>query len=144
MPKTKAAIIEAVARRGGLPISRAETVVDLMFDTMADALVRGRHIEIRGFGSFTVRSYRAHIGRNPRTGVPVQVREKKLPYFKPGNELRDRVNQARPKSSMTPLEPSGASVAIGAISTNEKENLASAAAELGQLYEGQAELAKEQ
>ena len=64
---------------------------------MVDALKRGEGIEIRGFGSFTVREYKSYEGRNPRTGSPVHVSPKRLPFFKVGKELRERVNEsARP------------------------------------------------
>jgi len=62
---------------------------------MTEALERGEGIEIRGFGSFTVRPYKSYSGRNPRTGEPVKVAAKKLPFFKVGKELRDLVNASR-------------------------------------------------
>ena len=63
-----------------------------MFDCMVDALQKGEGIEIRGFGSFSIRSYREYQGRNPRTGEAVHVKPKRLAFFKVGKELRDRVN----------------------------------------------------
>jgi integration host factor subunit beta len=63
-----------------------------MFDSMVDALCRGEGIEIRGFGSFSIRSYKEYQGRNPRTGEAVRVRPKRLAFFKVGKELRERVN----------------------------------------------------
>src|SRR4051812_50133813 len=63
---------------------------------MVDALKQGDGIEIRGFGSFTVREYKQYEGRNPRTGSPVHVAPKRLPFFKVGKELRERVNNSRP------------------------------------------------
>jgi integration host factor subunit beta len=66
-----------------------------MFDCMVDALQKGEGIEIRGFGSFSIRSYREYQGRNPRTGEAVHVKPKRLAFFKVGKELRDRVNAAR-------------------------------------------------
>jgi integration host factor subunit beta len=62
---------------------------------MVDALKKGEGIEIRGFGSFTVREYKPYEGRNPRTGQPVHVAPKRLPFFKVGKELRERVNASR-------------------------------------------------
>jgi integration host factor subunit beta len=59
---------------------------------MTEALLRGETVTIRGFGAFTVRHYRAYQGRNPRNGVPVQVKAKRLPYFRVGDKLRARVN----------------------------------------------------
>ncbi len=71
---------------------RAEMVVNTIFDAMTASLVTGDGIEIRGFGSFTVRQYKAYEGRNPRTGDVVHVAPKRLPFFKVGKELRERVN----------------------------------------------------
>ncbi len=92
---TKSELIEAIAGRGELTKSRAETVVNCVFDSMTDALCEGEGIEIRGFGSFTVRPYRSYDGRNPRTGEPVPVPAKRLPFFKVGKELRELVNTSR-------------------------------------------------
>jgi len=89
---TKSELIEALAARGELTKARAEMVVNCVFETMTDALRRGEGIEIRGFGSFTVRKYKAYEGRNPRTGETVHVAEKRLPFFKVGKDLRERVN----------------------------------------------------
>ena len=89
---TKSELIERVALRSGLTKGRAEMVVSTIFDAMTEALVQGDGIEIRGFGSFTVRQYKAYEGRNPRTGQPVHVPPKKLPFFKVGKDLRERVN----------------------------------------------------
>ena len=88
---TKSQLIETVAARGGLTRKRAEQLVNTIFDSMEDALVRGDRIEIRGFGSFKTRHYPAYTGRNPKTGAPIDVSEKVLPVFKVGKELRDRV-----------------------------------------------------
>jgi integration host factor subunit beta len=66
-----------------------------MFDSMVDALCRGEGIEIRGFGSFSIRAYKEYQGRNPRTGEAVHVRPKRLAFFKVGKELRERVNNGR-------------------------------------------------
>lgn len=89
---TKSELIEAIATRGEIPRARAELVVNCVFDAMTEALQRGEGIEIRGFGSFTVRPYRPYAGRNPRTGAPVRVPAKRLPFFKVGKELRELVN----------------------------------------------------
>jgi integration host factor subunit beta len=89
---TKSELIEAVAERTKITKSRAELVVNCVFDAMTAALERGEGIEIRGFGSFTVRKYKAYEGRNPRTGETVHVAEKRLPFFKVGKDLRERVN----------------------------------------------------
>ena len=81
-----------------------------MFDSMVDALCRGEGIEIRGFGSFSIRSYKEYQGRNPRTGEAVRVRPKRLAFFKVGKELRERVNTGggdNGVSNSTPSEDSG-------------------------------------
>ena len=89
---TKSELIDAVARRSKITKSRAEQVVNCIFETMTASLERGEGIEIRGFGSFTVRRYKAYDGRNPRTGEAVDVEEKHVPFFKTGKLLRDRLN----------------------------------------------------
>lgn len=89
---TKSELIERVAQQSGLTKGRAELVVNTIFESMTHALVAGDGIEIRGFGSFTVRQYKAYEGRNPRTGAVVHVAPKRLPFFKVGKELRERVN----------------------------------------------------
>src|SRR2546423_12040870 len=89
---TKSELIEAVSERTKLPKGKAELIVNCIFDSMVDALKKGEGIEIRGFGSFTVREYKSYEGRNPRTGTPVHVAPKRLPFFKVGKELRERVN----------------------------------------------------
>ncbi len=70
-----------------------ERVVNKIFDEIGDALSRGDRVELRGFGAFSVRARAARVGRNPRTGASVHVREKYLPFFKTGKELRERINQ---------------------------------------------------
>jgi integration host factor subunit beta len=92
---TKSELIDAIAARAELTKARAETVVNCVFDTMTDALRAGEGIEIRGFGSFTVRPYKPYDGRNPRTGQPVPVPAKRLPFFKVGKELKELVNNSR-------------------------------------------------
>ncbi len=72
--------------------SEATAVVDLFFDEMNAALAKGDGVEIRGLCSFYVKKYKAYTGRNPKTGEPTKVKPKKLPFFKPGKELRERVD----------------------------------------------------
>lgn len=91
---TKSDLIEAVANTLKLPKGKAELIINSIFVCMEEALKRGERIEIRGFGSFEVRSYKSYEGRNPRTGDPVKVEPKRLPFFKVGKELRERVNEA--------------------------------------------------
>ncbi len=74
----------------------AKTIANTIFSSMIQALGRGERIEIRGFGNFTVRSYQTYQGRNPRTGSQVEVAPKRLPHFKVGKELKERVDN--PKS----------------------------------------------
>jgi integration host factor subunit beta len=88
---TKSQLIDAVAMRSGLTRKNAEEVVSTIFSSMADALVRGDRIEIRGFGSFRTKHYAPYVGRNPKTAEPIQVSAKILPVFKVGRELRERV-----------------------------------------------------
>ena len=94
-PMTKSELIDAIAGRAELTKARAELLVNCVFDAMTDALQRGEGIEIRGFGSFTVRPYKSYNGRNPRTGQPVPVAAKRLPFFKVGKELKELVNNSR-------------------------------------------------
>lgn len=96
---TKSELIELICNKVRLPKGKAEQIVNCVFDSMIDALKRGDGIEIRGFGSFTVREYRQYEGRNPRTGAPVHVAPKRLPFFKVGKELRERVNRSRERPS---------------------------------------------
>jgi integration host factor subunit beta len=98
---TKADLIDLIADRLRIPRGRAELLVGNIFDCMVEALQRGEGIEIRGFGSFSIRTYREYEGRNPRTGEQVHVRPKRLAFFKVGKELRERVNNHRadPRSS---------------------------------------------
>src|SRR3954452_6354755 len=89
---TKSDLIEAVANKLHLPKGKAELIVNCIFDSMEESLKQGDRIEIRGFGSFEIRNYKAYEGRNPRTGDPVVVQPKRLPFFKVGKELKERVN----------------------------------------------------
>ncbi len=89
---TKSELIDQISELLNLPTGKAELIVNCIFESMIEALQHGEGIEIRGFGSFTVREYRAYEGRNPRTGETVQVAPKRLPFFKVGKDLRERVN----------------------------------------------------
>ena len=91
---TKSDLIERLCSDQKLPKGKAELLVNSIFDCLEQALRRGERIEIRGFGSFEIRRYKAYQGRNPKTGVPVSVEEKRLPFFKVGKELKERVNGA--------------------------------------------------
>jgi integration host factor subunit beta len=89
---TKAHLVDNIACTLKLPRGRADAIVSRIFDTMVEAMTRGEGVELRGFGSFTVRDYKQYEGRNPRTGARVHVGAKRLPFFKVGKELRDLVN----------------------------------------------------
>jgi integration host factor subunit beta len=91
---TKSDLIEHLCQVQKLPKGRAELLVNTIFDCLEQSLRRGERIEIRGFGSFEIRHYRAYQGRNPRTGSTVAVKPKRLPFFKVGKELKERVNNA--------------------------------------------------
>jgi integration host factor subunit beta len=88
----KAELATEVAKKTKLSQKVAKVVVDSVFDEMVKALKRGDRVEIRGFGSFVIRNYGSYQGRNPKTGVTVSVLPKKLPYFKVGKELKERVD----------------------------------------------------
>jgi len=122
---TKSELIERVADSSKLTKGRAELVVTTIFDAMVDALRRGDGIEIRGFGSFTVRQYKSYEGRNPRTGDAVHVAPKRLPFFKVGKELRARVNAGIPAPGAVDVAQSAEASARRA---NQSERPAAAAA----------------
>ena len=85
-------LIQALKDSNNLSKSEAETVINLFFDKMAEALAQGDRVEIRGLCSFFVKKYRGYTGRNPKTGEKVKIEPKKLPFFKVGKELKDRVD----------------------------------------------------
>jgi integration host factor subunit beta len=91
---TKSDLIDHLCEAEKMPKGRAELLINAIFDCMEASLRRGERIEIRGFGSFEIRNYRAYEGRNPRTGSAVSVKPKRLPFFKVGKELKERVNAA--------------------------------------------------
>jgi integration host factor subunit beta len=91
----KSELVETLANENGLTYKKAEEIVNLIFDAMADTLTAGGRIEIRGFGSFVVKDYKSYMGRNPKTGEVIKVSPKRLPFFKVGKELRERVNRPR-------------------------------------------------
>jgi integration host factor subunit beta len=88
----KSELIERLAQKTELGHLQAEDIVTLIIDQMRTALVSGKRIEIRGFGSFVVKGYSSYWGRNPKTGDKIWVEQKKLPAFKVGKELRERLN----------------------------------------------------
>lgn len=96
----KSELVEHLAERARMTKKKSEQIVNLVFEQMSEALRRGDRVEIRGFGSFTSRPYQAYTGRNPRTGETIPVPAKRLPFFKVGKELKERVDYppgARPE-----------------------------------------------
>jgi integration host factor subunit beta len=90
---TKAELVEDVARAAELTKKDAERLVELVFESIIETLNQGEKIELRGFGSFRVRERGARRGRNPKTGDPVDIPAKRVPYFKPGKELKELINE---------------------------------------------------
>ncbi|MBI5300362.1 MAG: integration host factor subunit beta [Deltaproteobacteria bacterium] len=88
----KSELVLKVAEKLSLTKKKAEDVVELIFDSMTNALLKGDRVEIRGLGSFMVRHYNSYKGRNPRTGESIEVKPKKLPFFKTGKELKKRID----------------------------------------------------
>ena len=88
----KLELIQTVKDRTGLSKQESIDVVKLFFDSLTEAMINGERTEIRGFCSFFIKKYAGYIGRNPKTGEKVQVPAPKMPYFKPGKELKERVD----------------------------------------------------
>ena len=90
---TKSELVEMIAKtQEGINRREAEVVVNTIFSVIGDALATGKHVELRGFGSFITKQRNARVGRNPKTGESVMVPAKTVPHFKPGKELRERVD----------------------------------------------------
>ena len=90
---TKADLVEKIAIQVELSKKDSETVVNTVFRSIIEALTTGDKVELRGFGSFRIRARKSRIGRNPKTGDKVPVPEKKVPFFKPGKQLKKLVNE---------------------------------------------------
>ncbi len=88
----KSELIERLALKAGINVIQSEEVVNLIYKRMKEAMVNAGRIEIRGFGSFVVKEYQAYQGRNPKTGEKISVPPKKLPFFKVGKELKERID----------------------------------------------------
>ena len=88
----KSDLVEALSEGENLTRTKAEEIVNLVFNEMTNALVAGDRVEIRGLGSFKIKSYGGYKGRNPKTGKPIKVKPKKLPFFKCGKDLKERVD----------------------------------------------------
>lgn len=89
----KAELIESLAREEGLSNVDARRYVELFFDTINESLAKGERVEIRGLCIFKIKEYKGYAGRNPKTGELVKVKPKRLPFFKPGADLKQRVNK---------------------------------------------------
>jgi integration host factor subunit beta len=89
----KLELISTLKNEANISKSEAAKVIQIFFDSMSEALVGGERVEIRGLCSFFVKEYKAYTGRNPKTGEKVLINPKKLPFFKSGKELRERVDQ---------------------------------------------------
>ncbi len=91
----KSELIDALSKELKFPIKTTQNILDTILDTIVEKLVAGENVEIRGFGSFSVRHYDSYIGRKPKTGEKIEVKPKKLPFFKVGKELRESVDAER-------------------------------------------------
>jgi integration host factor subunit beta len=94
---TKADLIAVLEKQANLNHQKAEQIINICFDSMIQALYDDERIEIRGFGSFANRNYKAYEGRNPKTGKVVKVDPKKVPFFKVGKELKEMVDEGKDK-----------------------------------------------
>ena len=90
---TKAELVEKVSAQINLTKKHTEVVVNTVFQSITDSLSNGKKVELRGFGSFRIRERNARIGRNPKSGVQVDVPAKRVPFFKAGKELRELVDK---------------------------------------------------
>ena len=88
----KSELVKALADQANISLDEATLVVNTFVDSMKDSLLEGGRVEIRGFGSFKVKEYGSYAGRNPRTGEKVAVEPKRLPFFRPGKELKEYLN----------------------------------------------------
>jgi integration host factor subunit beta len=103
---TKAELVEDVARAAELTKKDAERLVEIVFESIIETLNQGEKIELRGFGSFRVRERGARRGRNPKTGDPVDIPAKRVPYFKPGKEMKELINEESGDGSSSAAAPS--------------------------------------
>ena len=110
---TKAALVEEVARVAELTKKHSEVIVETVFHSIIEALHRGEKIELRGFGSFRLRRREPRKGRNPKTGDRVEVPSKRVPYFKPGKELKELINRDSEQKQTSSPVVAGSSVQSG-------------------------------
>lgn len=88
----RSGLVESLAERADITLARADEIVGVFFGAIIDTLAEGGRVEIRGFGAFAIREYRAYEGRNPKTGDRIKVPAKRLPFWKTGMELKQRVD----------------------------------------------------
>jgi integration host factor subunit beta len=127
---TKAELVEDVARAAELTKKDAERLVEIVFESIIDTLNQGEKIELRGFGSFRVRERGARRGRNPKTGDPVDIPAKRVPYFKPGKELKELINEEEGADDAG-ANAASAQTEAGAATTNGGESGAAEGGEDG-------------
>jgi integration host factor subunit beta len=96
---TRAELVEEIARASKLTRKQSEVIIEAVFSAIGSALTQGEKVEVRGFGSFRVRQRQSRPGRNPRTGEGVTVPERRVPYFKPGKDLRQLINRENATNS---------------------------------------------
>ncbi|MBF0482078.1 MAG: integration host factor subunit beta [Desulfovibrionaceae bacterium] len=89
----KSELIKTLAEAKNIHVDEAAAIINSFIESVKKALADGDRVEIRGFGSFKVKDYRGYVGRNPKSGVVVDVSPKKLPFFRPGKELKEYINQ---------------------------------------------------
>jgi nucleoid DNA-binding protein len=90
----KSDIVDSISGKIGVPKAQVQQMVDDVFDLIAEGLTKGEKIDLRGFGTFSVRDSKARTGRNPQSGEPIQIPARRVPAFKPGKELKEKVNGA--------------------------------------------------
>ena len=106
----RSGLVQLIGKKNKIEMQRAELVVEAIFDCLKVALYHAEHIEIRGLGSFHVRSYKGYKGRNPKTGESIHVKAKLLPYFKPSKVFSGKINDratAAPRTVRTEDRPRG-------------------------------------
>jgi integration host factor subunit beta len=101
---TRSDLVQLLAKRCKMAVARAEAILDAIFDDFTGALKRGERVEIRGLGSLHVRS-KGYLGRNPKTGTPIEVRPKRLPYFKPSVTFSSSLNDTAKKGGSSRVVP---------------------------------------
>ena len=101
---TKSDLIEKLAQLERINLKAAEFAVNAAFESMAKTMVKGGRVEIRGFGSFRVKDYEGYEGRNPKTGEPISISSKRLPLFRPGKELKEKVDGKHDENVQTPIK----------------------------------------